>query len=759
MRAACARVEASSVDRPLLLAAIACAIGGAVSPLGTAAASGAVGGALMLARVWPAAAIALGVFGAASLSGQVRVSAGAHEAAAPKSPFVGTVRGVRLAGAAVYVVVHPDGRPGEGVRVRLEGRPAGVGPGARVRVEGPIRRPAVRDDPGVPDLRAMAEARGVQWVGPRVLRLLEPATPRAQRPVELREAARRALDASGSPVGAGILKGLLLGDRRAVPDHARRALEASGTAHLMAVSGLHVGGLCAAIVGLVLLVGRAIPVAYPERAAAAVALPAAFAFVALAQFPVSACRAGLMIAAALVGYAGGRALDGLNLLGLAALVVLFHDPTAATEVGFQLSFGAVAALLLCVRARRGAVAMLLAACVASAATAPIQAWHFGTWAPIAPVANLVLVPIAATVLVPASAVALAVAPWSTAPLAWAAEAATLLACAAEVMAGWGGGARVVGRACALLLATPIALVLAALAVRAAPPARRLRVAVPATLGCAALLVGGVPDESPRARVHFLPVGQGDAILVESAGAVALVDAGPDPNAWVLRGALRALGIGAIDVAILSHPHPDHYRGFEGVAAQVPIRRFLYNGRSGYGDWWHQLERALGRHGVTLERARSGPLPLGEARLVVGPVDAPADWGENDASLWVRVDGPAGAVLLSGDLEARGEARWVSRAAGVPSPLVLKSAHHGSRTSSGPAFLDAVCPAAVVHTVGRENRYGFPHAEVSARLRARGVPTWRTDRDGRITVDLGGARPTIDAFHRRGPVPVRRRRCG
>jgi competence protein ComEC len=747
------------VDRPLLLAAIACAIGGAVSPLGTAAACGAVGGALIFARVCPAAAIVLGVFGAASLSGTVRAPAAGDEAAAPGTPFVGTVRGVRLAGPAVYVVVHPDGRPGEGVRVRLERRPAGVGPGARVRVEGPIRRPAVRDDPGVPDLRAMADARGVHWVGPRVLRLLEPGAPSARRPVELREAARRALDASGSSAGAGILKGLLLGDRRAVPAHARQALEASGTAHLMAVSGLHVGGLCAAIVGLVLLVGRAIPVAYPERAAAALALPAALAFVALAQFPVSACRAGLMMAAALVGYAGGRALDGLNLLGLAALVVLLHDPTAATEVGFQLSFGAVAALLLCARAGRGPVAMLVAACVASAATAPIQAWHFGTWAPIAPVANLVLVPIAATVLVPASAVALAVAPLSPTPLAWAAEAATLLTCAAEVMAGWGGGARVVGRAYALLLATPIAVVLAAFAVRAAPAGRRIRVAVPGGLICASLLAVGIPADAPRARVHFLPVGQGDAILVESAGAAALVDAGPDPNAWVLRGALRALGIGAIDVAILSHPHPDHYRGFEGVVAEVPIRRFLYNGRAGHGDWWRQLERALGRHGIAMERARAGPLPLGRARLVVGPVDAPPDWGENDASLWVRVDGPGGAVLLSGDLEARGEARWVAQAAGVPSPLVLKSAHHGSRTSSGPAFLDAVCPAAVVHTVGRENRYGFPHSEVSARLRARGIPTWRTDRDGRITVDLGGTRPTIEAFYRPGPVPVPARRCG
>lgn len=639
----------------------------------------------------------------------------------PSSPFEATVSAVTLRGPWVDVRLAPDTHPDHRAIVRLTRRPPGLAPGARVRAVARLRSLAPADEPGGWDAEARGGLERVVWRGRGAVDLRRPAEGVAEWPLRAREAARRRLAASERPYGAALLTGLLLGDRAAVPESALEALRATGTGHLLAVSGLHVGGLALVLAGLALAAARRALAAHPERWAL-LAAPAVLGFVALAQFPLSACRAGLMVGLYLAGRALGRRTDPVVVLGWAAVVLLARGPAAGSGAGFQLSFGAVAALLW-LGAGRGPIGAVLTAVVAAAATAPIEAWHFGTVAPGAPVANLLLCPPVALVLVPLGLLGLALAPLTPLPLELAAIGAEMLAAVAETLAGH-GGSLVVGRWMAPAIAIPLA---ALVGWRAGRP----RMALAAAGVLAMLAAIGRPTAS---AVDFLPVGQGDAVLLRGRHGAVLVDAGPDPRGFRLVGALRRAGIRRLEAVAISHAHPDHFAGLGALLDRFEIGEIWFNGRPG-GQQWRALARRVAARGMAL-RAPPDGLDLGGLRLTA-LTGGGAGLSENDASLTMRVDGSAASVLLTGDVEAAGEARLLAEALGPVS--VLKSPHHGSRTSSGPALLARLCPAAVVHTVGRHNRHRLPHPAVEARYAAAGIDGYRTDRDGRVTVDLDEGR--------------------
>lgn len=658
--------------------------------------------------------------------------------ALPASPLIGEVTAVRLVGAQVDVMVAPDTHPDHALALRLDRRPVGVAVGARVRVVGRWWRPDPADEPGGYDARAAARAAQVGWRGSGAIEVVEPAGYGVM--LTMRAGARAALGRSDRPYGAAVLTGLLLGDRAAVPDSAREALRITGTGHLLAVSGLHVGGLAAVVALVAMAVARRLHRRRPAVWAAAGAVPVAVGFVALAQFPLSACRAGLMVGAYLVGRALGRRADPLVLLGWAAVVIVAATPTAASSAGFQLSFGAVAALLASggERGLRGAVAT---AVVAAGATAPLEAWHFGTIAPLAPLANLLLCPIAALGLVPLGLVGLALAPLWSGPLELAAAGAEAMVALAEAI-GELGGAVIVGRHAAPLVALPLLAVFAA-----RRGGWRFGAAGAVALAAVALWMW------PRGpRVDFLPVGQGDAVLVRGGGRAVLVDAGPEERGFRLIGALRRAGVGRLDLAVVTHAHPDHYAGLVAASRVVEVGAVWFNGRHSTSPGWQRLRAALS----DVEWRRPPPrerFTLGEMTLTA-LTGGEAGLAENDASLTLRLDAPGGSVLLTGDIEAAGEAQLL---AGVTEPVaVLKVPHHGSQTSSGAALLDAVCPTAAVFTVGRRNRHRLPHADIVERYRRRGVEVWRTDVDGRVTLRLGVS-PTIEA-HRRARQPLTAPSC-
>jgi len=577
--------------------------------------------------------------------------------------------------------------PAEGrVRVDFGQRPPALG--TRVLIEGPARRLTPRGLPGGPDDLVAASRVGVRSrVRARGWRVLGAA--RSQR------------GPTHDP--SGLLRALALGDRSGVSEHTVEVLRRTGTSHLLAISGFHVSVVAMMAGAVAARVRRAAAVAAPSGLPPwelVVGVAAAMAYAWAAQAPLSAQRAAGLLLLGAVGRGLGRTVAVEPLLGLVAVAVLLGDPAAVSTPSFQLSFGAVVGLVrlggpllqqLPGGRLRSLSASVAATVSATAGTFPAAAWWFQELAPLSPVANLVALPLTSAVLVPAAAVA----SFGPEPLAGL----------AGVVGSWGASLLV---ACLEPMAvTPFRPAVGVMGCGALWVGLGLLPRWPgaaAALTVVALAVRGVP------QVHsttFLSVGQGDATLVEFAdGRRWLVDGGPPGGAvaaW-----LRRRGVRRLDQVVITHNQRDHLGGL------LPVVQTLRVG-----------QLAVSSHdklGVLRDAARQRGVPVVSADGL-HPVEG-FEGGPNDRSVVLSV----GGVLLTGDIEAAGEA---AVAASVGPHEVLKVPHHGSRSSSSVELLAAARPSVAVVSVGRHNPFGHPHDVVLARYARAGIAVLRTDRHGTL----------------------------
>jgi competence protein ComEC len=633
----------------------------------------------------------------------------------------GIVRSIRIKGDGAQVIVDPLIQGSAAILGRTQDPLRGVVPGSLVVIRGPFESFSGPRNPGGYDPRFFAVLDDVAWAARGSIHFVQPGDPSRSQVFRFRESMTRHFDRLEPHFGARVLMGVLLGDRRAVPSVAIRSFEATGTAHLLAVSGLHV----ACTTGLVFLCVLALTLAlrwrYAHRVAACCAIVPMFGYVLLAQSPLSAQRAGLMVGIVLVCIVIGRRQSGLNTLGIAATVLIMGQPSILASVGFQFSFGVVLALLSFSGDGSGPTQWGKVAAIASLAAAPIQVWHFGTFVPGATLANLVITPIASMTVIPFGLLAVAIAPFTTLPLSLAAEMAEVLVALVEETAQLFGGVWTVGRWSMPLYLLPVLI----------PVARRSYGA--ATLLGAGLLCWAGYLMPPDDTVDFISVGQGDAILIRSAGQTALIDAGPSSSAHDLLGHLRIQGVDAIDYVIISHYHPDHFKGLQSLIGTVPIGQLIHSGRQTSNREWESIITSAIAEEVHVRHAESEDLRVGRLHLRVFPPLRSRWLSENDGSIALRIDGPGGSMLLTGDLESVGERRLLELEVGGVD--VLKLGHHGSRTSTGEPLMNAVEPRYTVASLGRDNGYGFPHLEVTRRLHAHQVPLFRTDLDGLIRVKM------------------------
>ena len=685
--------------------------------------------------------------------------------------------------------VVPTPRPGEGVLL------AGAGPEpqpgqrllGRVRLS-PPRGPAL---PGGFSSRRFLLGRAVAWDGRLRSGWAAPARRDALERwlagdlAAARRAVRRTLARLLPPREAALDAGVLLGVRDGDGEERRRWTDL-GLGHLFAVSGLHVGLLAVIVLRLAGTAGRR--PGWRLALLAGLLLP----FLALTGAAASTTRAvGMVLLLALAGVAG-RDADVLRLLGLLLWANWVVRPAAVLDAGLQLSYLAVAGIVLTHRLTRRLTAgtgrrrwrPVEAAAVTLGAqwgTLPVVAGAFGWLHAAAPLLNLVAVPLFGLVVWAAALALLAAAAGGVAPVGspWR----IVWEHAARDLAAWNWlGWRLLGAGVGWWRAQTAALTvglppwgvgrwgvyllasggLAALGRWGGGPGRdrgvggkRRRLALPLALAVATALPPalGAWRAPGRMTVLQLDVGQGDAALFRFPGGDAvLVDAGPPggsgvpPLARVLEPWCRRHGVRHLAGVVLTHDHADHTGGAGWLARRLPPRWWWLGGRCAADSG---LRRRLVAGRPVVPRAGDLLHAAGGWTLACVALDT-ARPRENDRSLVVELRGPATGGLWTADLETTAEELLLP---GRPLP-VLKAGHHGSRTSSGPALLAARRPRLVLVSCGVANRYGHPsHGPFTA---GDTLPVARTDLDGSILLawDAGGALRWRTARGGGGALPAR-----
>ncbi len=240
------------------------------------------------------------------------------------------------------------------------------------------------------------------------------------------------------------------------------------------------------------------------------------------------------------------------------------------------------------------------------------------------------------------------------------------------------------------------------------------------------------SDSIPLELHFLDVGQADAILIKYGNIGVLVDAGRAADIVLV---LREQGIDSLAAAIASHNHDDHIGGMDAVLTDFPVGRYLYNGRTADNYSAEAVEDILTEEGIDAPEPPWEPIELGDARISVfpSPLD-PDDATENTSSLGVLVERGGFRALLTGDSEVEELNAWLD-AGVIPRVHVLKAAHHGARNGVTPGWIVRTNPEVVVISVGASNSYGHPDPWAMRYYRSRRRTVLRTDQDGTVIVTV------------------------
>jgi competence protein ComEC len=561
---------------------------------------------------------------------------------------------------------------------------------------------------------------------------------------------------------AGVLVALAVGDQRAIEQSDWEVFNRTGVSHLVAISGLHItmiAGMFAVIISALwrrsFFTGAALPLLLPAQKAAALGgALAALCYVALAGFGIPAQRTLYMLLVTALALWSGRIASVSHVLCAALALVLLADPWALLWPGFWLSFCAVGVILYASVGRSVAVAVqgqsLLARCrhglkaagstqyAVTIGLLPLTALLFGRVSLIGPLANALAIPLIGLAVTPLTLVASVLpAPLST----WLWRGAHALVEMLAIFLDWLSGLPFAVWQAPLPQAWTFALALLATLWLLAPRGWPLRWL--ALTGWLPLLLDHGSRPGPGEMwVTALDVGQGMAVLVETAEHRLLYDSGPyyspasDAGSRVVVPYLRARGIAALDALLVSHADNDHSGGALSLMGSIKVGA-VYSSLA--QD--HQIVRAAAVH----RRCHSGQTwQWGGARFEMLYPDrnhypAPAQAKKtkaNTLSCVLKISHGRHAILLPGDIEAAQEKQLAASHAGQLKSTVLLAPHHGSGTSSTTAFLAEVEPQIALFQVGYRNRFRHPKQQVLERYQDLGIAVLRNDADGAIMLKFG-----------------------
>ncbi len=625
-----------------------------------------------------------------------------------------------------------------GVRVVLS--PQGAVEAGRVTVEGRWLEPTTKRNPGGFDYQGYLKRRGVdgQFYVTDVISHTPPT-------FDLKTQLQRGVTVGLGTEQAALLQAMTLGIRDDLGD-LRDTFSRSGLAHLLALSGLHVGILAGALTLVLTSLGR-------WRYPVIMVLLVGFAF--LVGLTPSIMRAVAMaVAALLFVWLGGGSIEAWSTLGLAAVVTLLFYPAYLFDLSFQLSYLAVAGILLItpplaerwVQIERRQlprhhwrvliVGSLIVSVAAQALSLPLVLSTFGSVSLLNPLVNLVAIPLTG-LLVPlgflSGVVGLVFLPLSriinfftnglTSGLIWIAERG-----AALPSLPWGEISSLGYLYYAVGVTALVFVVRGWLR-----PWRGLLVLSVAIL-CSMV---SAPSERPP-EIVYLDVGQGDSVLIRLPGRVEiLVDGGGTPfsdydiGAQTVVPALRALGVDELELVIGTHADTDHIEGLASIVAQMPVQQLVIGVPKPGDPVYDALASAAESRNVPmLPVVRGQSLTVGDARLDIlnPPNRAYAEDNDNSVAFVLNYHNVPKALFL-GDISAQ-----VEDDLAFPDLDIVMAGHHGSRSSSSRELVAATTPDVAVFSYGRNN-YGHPNPEVVARFRSAGATVYETLRHGAVRLPL------------------------
>ena len=583
---------------------------------------------------------------------------------------------------------------------------------------------------------------------------------------------------------AGIFAALLIGDRTLMEEGQAELWRQSGTAHILAISGLHLTLIGMALFAFLRFCRLSI------KAASAVSAAAVGFYALMTGLSVSSVRAFIMLAYTLGARALGRCPDRFNAVSLAAVLILIEDPAYLLDAGFQLSFAAV--VILAVFAGRG---RLKTAALLFMLPLPLIACHFHEIPLFGLVFNLILVP-----LVPAVFVIGLIGMLFGGPAAFTGSGLVFLAeqvfeaVRLRLPLTWVTGRPYLWQ-CLLYEALLFAVILLFRRIRHLKRRFALVMAAP-------LLILVLIRPSPGTySLTMLDVGQGESLVSRSPGPVTcLIDSGSTSLDGIgerrLIPYLMYEGIRHVDYLFVTHMDEDHISGVEELLEMaggrktslrvgtlvLPYRPWAETAVAEAGDSLTRtgsllaekdnkspaevyarlafLAEEAGARVLVMHRGDRVIIPEKNARgcrtviEALGPDPACAYESENAASLVLAVHYGAFDALLTGDVTGGGETGLMAALAdgktekggkGQIRYEILKVAHHGSRYSTAPSFLAQLKPQAALISCGRYNYYGHPHKELLQRLDQSGAAVFRTDRNGAVEVTTDGEKYSVRCF--------------
>ena len=635
--------------------------------------------------------------------------------------------------------------------------------GDRVDFIAELRRPDPPRNPGGFDYRLWLRRKGITHVGylksPAAMRILsrghglplasQLSSLRASLDLRIRTdfSIKDALDQKGA-----LLRAMLLGQRGMVSEETNRLLRRTGLLHVLAISGLHVWLLGAAVF---LLLRAAM---LPPRAVTLLTIIALACYWALAGGRASAARASLVAIVFLAGRLFHRKTNNVNNLAFAAFAVLLVSPGELYQAGFQFTFAAALSLSLLYRPVQrlleplGAFGKMLALSVAAVAgTLPLAALNFNIVTLHGALTTVLLLPLM-TLVIFFGFIYLAVA--SILPAVGGILAALVGFLLGISLEGAGLFDKVLPVA-VWLPTPPIWLVTVYYAAFLLWPLlgrlteRRVAPALPLAAAIILLLLN--PFNRPATgeyRLHAIDVGQGESLLLETPdGAAALIDGGGTPVSDYDVGEhevcrfLWNRGHSALDLMVSTHSDTDHIEGLVSVARYFPVRELWITTAAEQNDDYLELLRLVRRRGGRIARlSRGRDLEWRATRWLCFNPPNPHRGGKNSSnanSLVALLEAGDRRVLLTGDAGSK-QLREIALLYGIALRCdLLKVPHHGSDDALCPILLDYARPDYALISAGARNVHGFPREAVIAALAERGIEIYRTDRHGAVSFTLAG----------------------